>query len=267
MFSTYNFSEILSGIGDELRNHGYDLLLFMISPLEKIDYAKVFQSQKVDACIILGAQDSEEHLASLQELHRLKLPFCLINQRYEGCSFLEVDADHERGSSLAVEHLLAQGYHKIAFINGSSMYSNSRDRAAGYVSSMKKSGLDAHLHQYYEGNYSRKSGYLLAPEIWDNRNEIDAVVVANDRMAIGLHQGLHEIDPHRQHPFALIGCDDSDAARLHQPALTSIHVPFFEMGKVATLQVIQQLKNGQPHLPIRNTLATHLVIRESTRKK
>lgn len=267
VFSTYYFAEILSGIGDEVRNHGYDLLLFMISRQEPIDYVKLVQSQKVDACLILGAQDTMEQRTSLLALERLNLPFCLINQRFDGLGFHEVDANHERGSQMATEHFVAHGHRNIAFINGSSGYSNSKDRAKGYKTAMELAELEVNQHLQFTGNYSRKSGYLLAPHIWEKRKEIDAVFVANDRMAIGLMQGLHELDSRSQTRIPMIGCDDSDAAKLHQPPLSSIHVPFFEMGQVATQQVMNQLKNGKSQASRCTMLDTHLVIRESSQRK
>ncbi len=267
LFSTQYFSEILSGIGEEVRQHGYDMLISMFTPHKEIDYSKLFLSQKVDACVILGSQDTFEQRASLLELQRLQLPFCLINQHFVDLGFQEVDADHLQGSLFAIHHLVEQGYRRIAFVNGSALYSNSRDRALGYEIAMKQAGLEPLLHLHLEGNYSRKSGYQLAATVWEQRDDIDALLVANDRMAIGLMQGLREIDPHASQRFAIVGCDDSDAARLHNPALTSINVPFFDMGKVATKHILQSLKEPSLRPTLLTQLPTHLIIRESSLQK
>ena len=57
LFSTYYFSEILSGIGEAAKGAGYDLLLIFQSPGEAKDYARQLQMKKIDACIILVSQD------------------------------------------------------------------------------------------------------------------------------------------------------------------------------------------------------------------
>ncbi|UUZ83535.1 LacI family transcriptional regulator [Paenibacillus sp. P26] len=58
IFSTYYFSEVLSGIGEKVKEKEYDMLLMFRSPGEESDYSSLFRSQKVDACIILGATDT-----------------------------------------------------------------------------------------------------------------------------------------------------------------------------------------------------------------
>ena len=55
LFSAYYFAEILSGIGEQVREIGYDLLLLSaVTPDHELDYGRLYRSQKVDACVILG---------------------------------------------------------------------------------------------------------------------------------------------------------------------------------------------------------------------
>lgn len=250
IFSTYYFSEVLSGIGKQVMESGYDMLLKFRTPGLENDYSKLFLSQKVDACIILGATDTPGERASLDRLQAAGHPFCLVNQHFAGASFNEVEADHVQGSYMAVKHLLGKGLRRIAFLNGSAEFSNSRDRLQGYLTAMREAGAlpegpwDASAvpaHLYYEGNYSRTSGYRAAERLCANRGRIDAVFAANDRMAIGLMQGMRErgVEPGRD--IAIVGYDDSDAARVTDPPLTSVSVPFFEMGRTAAERLLQAI--------------------------
>jgi DNA-binding LacI/PurR family transcriptional regulator len=265
LFSTYYFSETLSGVGEQAREMGYDILLMLLSPEEPIDYVRLYRSQKVDACVILGSMDTPEHRHSLQQLCELKLPFCIVNQHFNGMDINEVDADHVYGSYQAVRHLQNQGFSRIAFLNGSSLYSNSRDRLEGYLKAMREADFDHGDKLLFEGNYSRKSGYAAAAEIWERRASIDAVFAANDRMAIGLVQGLRERGWEAGRDYGLIGCDDSDAAKVSSPPLSSIHVPFYEMGKQAARMALDQAVSGNGVQMIKEKLPTHIVIRESSR--
>ncbi len=83
LFSTYYFSEILSGIGETVKRCGYDLLLIFREPDGARDYAKLFRTQKIDACIVLGSENVPEERAALAELKAGGFPFCLVNQRYD----------------------------------------------------------------------------------------------------------------------------------------------------------------------------------------
>ncbi|NOU93861.1 substrate-binding domain-containing protein [Paenibacillus sp. LMG 31456] len=266
LFSTYYFSEVLSGIGAKVKEMGYDLLLMFRSQDEESDYNDVFRSQKVDACIILGAADTPRERQQLKKLEEGGHPFCLVNQHFTGERFNEVDADHTAGSYSAVKHLLEKGYSRVAFLNGSSQFSNSGDRRQGYIQAMREAGMEPEnlAHLYYEGNYSRTSGYRAAAAVYERRREIDAVFAANDRMAIGLMQGLRELGWEAGRDVAVIGCDNSDAARVTDPPLTSVAVPFYEMGSLAAQRLLEQV-NGEPG-GFQLKLDTELIIRQSCRK-
>jgi DNA-binding LacI/PurR family transcriptional regulator len=265
LFSTYYFSEVLSGIGAKVKETGYDLLVMFRSLDEESDYKDRFRSQKVDACIILGASDTPKEREQLKELEAEGHLFCLVNQHFAGESFNEVDADHSGGSYEAVQHLLATGYRRIAFLNGSPQFSNSADRYEGYRRAMQEAGMDpqALLNLYVEGNYSRTSGYRAAAAFYERRHEIDAIFAANDRMAIGLVQGLRELGWEAGRDIGIVGCDNSDAARVTDPPLTSVAVPFYDMGSLAAERLLAQV-NGEPG-GFQVKLATELVIRQSCR--
>lgn len=267
LFSTYYFSEILSGVGEALRSFGYDVLLLFREPEEEYDYAMLYKTQKVDACIILGARGQEQEQEKLRELEAEGFPFCLVNQEFTGAPFSNVDATHVEGSLLAMNHLIEQGCRQIAFINGPLHYSNSLERAEGYRRAYELQGLSYREEWCYEGNYSRTSGYALSSRLLEDirRGQIDAVFAGNDRMAIGLCQGLKEHGCVAGHDYALVGYDDSDSARLCDPPLTSVHVPFYEMGNRAAEIVVERLESEQEELkPITERLATELKVRASS---
>ncbi|MEK4142226.1 MULTISPECIES: LacI family DNA-binding transcriptional regulator [Paenibacillus] len=268
LFSTYYFSEILSGIGSKAREEGYDLLMLFRNAEEPMDYSGLFKMRKIDACIVLGAKEEPGELASLRRLKEENHPFCLINQHFAGEAFHEVDADHVEGSWQAAKHLLEQGFTRIAFLNGPESYSNSRDRLTGYARALAEVNLSVDSSLLFEGNFSRKSGIIAAKEMLPLLDEIDAIMVANDRMAIGLQQGLQELGIPRDRLPAIVGYDDSEAAELTTPALSSVRVPFYELGELAAAQIIELLGNNLADIPapaVQIKLPTELVIRASSK--
>lgn len=268
LFSTYYFSEILSGIGSKAREEGYDLLMLFRNAEAPMDYNELFKMRKIDACIVLGAKEEPGELASLRRLKEEDHPFCLINQHFAGEAFHEVDADHVEGSWQAAKHLLEQGFKRIAFLNGPESYSNSRDRLTGYTRALAEVNLSVDSSLLFEGNFSRKSGIIAAKEMLPLLNEIDAIMAANDRMAIGLQQGLQELGIPRDRLPAIVGYDDSEAAELTTPALSSVRVPLYELGELAAAQIIELLGNNLAEVPapaVQIKLPTELVIRASSK--
>lgn len=266
MFSSFFFSEILSGIGSKARELGHDILLLFQTPGESMDYVRWFHAHKIDTCIILGAKDDPEELLALRRLAEEGLPFCLINQHFEGEPFSEVDADHVQGSYMAVRHLIEQGYRRIAFMNGPLTYSNSRDRLQGCEKALAEAGLVLEEELIFRGNFSRSSGITAASELMKVIDQVDAVFAANDRMAIGLMQGLRDLGLSEERFPAMFGYDNSDASQVTTPELSSVKVPFYEMGEIAVAEVLKRLEQGAsaPDQPFRIMLPTELVIRASS---
>lgn len=264
LFSTYYFSEILSGIGETVKEKAFQLMLMFRSPDEPMDYTALFRTRQIDACIILGSQDVPGEREALLELTERSYPFCLVNQRYDGLQFSGVDADHVGGSCEAVKHLLSQGIRRIAFLNGPRQFSNSEDRLAGYKMALAEAGVPYRPEDVFLGNYSRKSGYEAAAPLYDRFSQYEAVFTANDRMAIGVLQGMRERGLEAGKHYALVGYDDSDASRLTVPQLTSVHVPFYEMGKIAAEQLLAQVEQER-NTVFYKQLSTSLIIRLSSR--
>jgi LacI family transcriptional regulator len=269
VFSTYYFSEILSGIGETAKRYGYDLLLMFRAPEEPRDYTMMFRSQKVDACVILGADDRPEERAAIRELEQNGNPFCLVNQRFDGISYNTIDAEHEEGSYAAVSHLLERGCRRIAFLNGPESYSNSTDRLRGYRQALAKEGIPFDAGRLFAGNYSRKSGYEASRAVAEaiTAGEIDGIFAANDRMAIGLLQGLRERGIEVGKDVALIGYDDSDGARLTEPQLSTVSVPFFNMGSLAAAKLLDGLRDSEGgEIAFHDKVPVRLVVRGSTER-
>jgi len=262
LFSAYYYSEILSGIGHEVERHGYSMLVQFRHAGEAPRYESAFQKRKIDACIILGAKNNEEDLQALAKLHQGRYPFCIVGGRTP-YPYSEVDADHINGSRLAISHLLENGSRRIAFVNGPLVYSNSVDRLQGVKSALAESGLEDQA-LYYEGNYSRKSGYELAEQLYEARHRFDAIFAANDRMAIGLMQGLKERGMEAGRDYALVGYDDSDTARVADPAMTTVRVPFFEMGRIAAERLLDLACGSGGAEPFKELLDVELVVRRSS---
>jgi LacI family transcriptional regulator len=264
LISTYYFSEILSGIGHEVREHGLSLLLQFQSPDLEPAYSLPFRTKKIDGAIILGAREGERELAAFRELREMEAPFCVVGARFAESGFCEVDADYRHGARLAVRHLYEQGYRRIACVTGDPHYSNTLDREQGVHAEFRRLGIPHDDHLRVPGNYSRKSGYEAGARLYEMRGRFDAVFAANDRMAIGLMQYLKEQGMEAGRDYGLVGFDDEDASRWCDPPLTTVRVPFFAMGRRAARMIIDMLNGTRDLGETREELPVELVVRRST---
>jgi len=266
LFSTYYFSEILGGIGQAVHAQGYGLLLLFRDPTVVYDYVSLYKTMRVDACIVLGASTLPAEKEGIRKLADAGVPACIMDQRYADIRTGIVEADHVRGAYIAVRHLIELGHRRIGFLNGSPQYSNSEDRLAGYRKALTDAGIAVDESLLYAGNYSWTSGHAAAAAVHADLDRLDALFVANDRMAIGLMKGLRDRGCKLPDDLPIVAYDDSDAARLNDPSLTSVHVPFFEMGRLAANRLLEQLSSEEPPESrelIKERLEPRLVIRRS----
>ncbi|MCC3373934.1 LacI family DNA-binding transcriptional regulator [Cohnella sp. REN36] len=264
LFSTYYFSEILSGIGEAVRTGGQGLLLLYRDPGQPFDYVSLFRTRRVDACLILGASSLPQEEAGIRALAKEGVPFCVVDQRFAEPAVPAVVADHIGGSFAAARHLLAAGHTRIGFLNGSPQYSNSADRDRGYRLALAEAGIEADERVIYEGNYSRKSGYEAAELVARDLDRLDALMCANDRMAIGVIQGLKERGIPLPDALPIVGYDNADASSLIDPPLTTVEVPFYEMGQRAASRLLDALAGRPGAAPAGlEIVPTRLVVRKS----
>ncbi|EXX87115.1 LacI family transcriptional regulator [Paenibacillus darwinianus] len=267
LFSTYYFSEMMSGIGEAARAHGCGLLLLYRDPAVPYDYVSLFRTQRIDGCLVLGANSLPSETTGIAAMAEAGLPFCLIDQSFDDPGVSAVVAAHETGSYHAVSHLIESGFGRIGFLNGAPQYSTSADRLAGYRRALEESGIGFDPGLLYEGNYSMRSGQAAAAAVFADREKLDAVFVANDRMAIGLLQGLRERGCETPEDMRIVGYDDSDASRISDPPLTTVKVPFYEMGLTAADMLLERIPGWSAGASVfRRTMPTELVVRKSSAK-
>ncbi|WP_307336622.1 LacI family DNA-binding transcriptional regulator [Metabacillus malikii] len=264
IMSTHYFSELMSGIGAMLGEMGYGLLLLFQSPDEPKDYVQLFRSQKVDGLIILGSKNATGEVEALTRLHELQLPYCLINQTYTGHLFHSIDANHVQGSLEAVSTLIKQGIEQIIFLNGPLEYSNSSERLEGYCLALEQAGIVKNTDYIFQGNYSRKSGYKIAADIAPYLSTCKAIFAANDRMAIGLMQGLQDLGYRATVDYLLIGYDNSEMSRMTTPSLSTVNVPLFDMGQLAAKKILQLISQPTDTF-INERLPVTFIERQSSR--
>ncbi|MGH3083324.1 MAG: LacI family DNA-binding transcriptional regulator [Gaiellaceae bacterium] len=93
-----------------------------------------------------------------------------------------------------------------------------------------------------------------------------AILAMSDVLALGALQAAAEVGIRVPHELSIVGFDDSPAAELATPALTTVAQPFEEKGRLAAEQLIEAVEHGRSMDDDRRRtiLPTELVVRDST---
>ncbi len=222
-------------------------------------------AENVDGLIISGSALSSfvgiEGLKMFCERYR-PLPMVNLSVGLEGIPSVLVDND--QGMRQVLIHLIdVHGCRRVAFIPGPADNAEAQERYQAYTDVLRKYGLpfDPDLVTP-AGDWNPSSGYDGVQVLLDQRKvSFDAVVAANDGMAIGALEALQKWGLVVPDDVIVTGFNDSDEVRFVTPPFTTIRLPIHDQIKQAMKMVLAQLR-GDPVLE-QVILPTELVVRQS----
>jgi LacI family transcriptional regulator len=154
----------------------------------------------------------------------------------------------------AVQHLVERGHRRIAFIGRSESLLNPDisatvgARYAGIDDALAKAGV-TFAHQVAGPIWEPDLGYRGMLEIIDAAS-VTAVVTANDRVAFGVYQAAAERGLRIPDDLSVISFDDEYLASYLRPQLTTMQIPYLEMGRLAMDLVLDGDPPAQTLVPM-----------------
>ncbi len=257
------FPEMARAVEDIARDNGYNVLLCNTDDKRDrlIDYINSLSSQYVDGIIINSHNIVKE---DLQKLDRLGIPLVMMDRVLDDHDFTSITVKNREGGRVATQHLVNVGCERIAHISGLEDELNSTHRMWGYrdvVSNM------SWFNPSWIGKaeFSVKSGYQVAKELFVRHPDIDGIFCSNDLIAIGALKAAYEWGKKIPNELAIVGFDGIDMSGLTVPGITTIQQPTYHMGELAMEELLKQIE-GQNNEPKKYELDVELILRESTMK-
>lgn len=253
-------SKIVEGIRNEAKKTGYAISLAVVDTKQNsLDSAiRELKSQQVDGILINIPVAPDKALQLVKDYPAI--PFVFIDVDPD-TPVNQVMADHHTGGRLAAELMIKQERRNFAFINGPTCSSAARLRTQAWSEVIKKAG--ASIVSESTGDWCAESGYLAAIQLFARSETIDAIMVANDQMALGALRACRELNLSVPESVAVIGFDDTNNSGFFCPPLTTIQQDFQEIGRQAVTEIFSCLKTPKQK-PIQVSVAVKLVERQST---
>ncbi|WP_312411144.1 LacI family DNA-binding transcriptional regulator, partial [Pseudescherichia sp.] len=137
--------------------------------------------------------------------------------------------DAAQGARLGAEHVLTLGHRVIALLAGPPSSVSARARLAGWLETLTNANITpaASVH----GDWSAASGYEQASQLLASRPLPDAILVANDQMALGVLRACAEMGIAVPDQIAVVGYDDTADSAWYTPPLTTVRQAFKEAGE------------------------------------
>jgi DNA-binding LacI/PurR family transcriptional regulator len=251
--------QVLSGVEEHLIEEGYFYLT--ASHRRKPDlieeYPRLFMDRSVEGFIFIDT--------ALEKGTGI-LPSVIVagHHKIEGAT--NVVLDQKRAAELALRHLYQLGHRKIAFMRGGSHSSDADDRWDCFMAVARdlKLAVPPELVVQLKLRVSTPElGYEPANELIQRGADFTALVCYNDVAAIGAIRALMNHGLHVPADVSVVGFDDIQSAAYHNPSLTTIRQPLYNMGITAARILLQRIR-GQATSSEIVSIHPDLIIREST---
>ena len=223
------FTETIQGISDAVAGAGLQILLgdYSYSPEREHNLVRALIGRQPEAIVMVGAVRS----ASLRTLLKsLSVPVIETWDLTRNPVDTVVGFSNREVGAAVARYLLVRGRSRLGFVGG--LDPRSKARGAGFTQALVKAGAPPPALEIVDGT-SITTGRQAGARILDRAPETDAVFFASDVLAVGgllLCQKQGIAVPRE---VALVGLGDLEIARELRPALTTVKVPAYEIGKRA----------------------------------
>jgi signal transduction histidine kinase/DNA-binding LacI/PurR family transcriptional regulator/AraC-like DNA-binding protein len=220
-------------------------------------------ASNVDGLIVTGGLGHYIGPASLQKFCERFRPLPLVSLEFLLDGFPSIIPDFYTGMRSLMKHLIeVHGHKRIAFIRGASDSKTGEDRYRAYLDSLAHHGLSVDLNLVAPGNFFPPSGADAVRLLLDERRAtFDALVAANDDMAIDAMQVLQTRGIRVPDDVAITGFDNLEIARSMLPQLTTVELPSQKEVHLAAEMLLALLRGDS--VPERLEIQMEVVLRQS----
>lgn len=257
------FADTIDGLTDELGAQGYQLLLGATgySLGEETRLINAILAQRPAGIVVTGLQ----HEPAAETLLRAARIPVVETWNVDGRPIdMAVGFSNFNACHAMVERLVARGARCIGYV-GAPTLANDRaaQRVAGYRAAVTALGLEASDSLIYEGKFSFAAGAGRLRDLLASRPDVDAVFFGNDILALGALFECQRQGIRVPADLAIAGFDDVELAASVAPALTTVRIHRYEIGRQAAHKILERLQ-GDTTPPALSDLGFEIIERETT---
>ncbi|MBR3306548.1 MAG: EAL domain-containing protein [Lachnospiraceae bacterium] len=249
-------SRFIRGFFEKAFSEGFDVCVFSMhfmyqnTTVRERGDANIFRlanPELFEAVVILSDTMQSPGVLSAVE-NELKKNFTkpVLAVDLDSESFPSVWTDGYTPQRKLIDHLIeVHHYTDIAFLTGKRWHPHSIQRLKAYEDSMRAHGLEVREDREFYGDFWYSSGEVCVKELLRSESGLPrAIACANDCMAIGVCQALHENDISIPDEVAVVGFDCTEEGRYSPVPLSSAYMPARSTGEHAAESIISMINGG-----------------------
>jgi len=264
------FGSVVHGIESMANQHGYNILIYQSNESWEHEQKGIetFLNARVDGIMVSMAKEANDY-AHFINVKKTKTPIVFFDRAHDALNIDAVVVDDHKAAFMATEHLINNGYKRVAHISGPLHINIFKARFQGYKDALKKHGIVYDPKLLFKGDVSISSGVQAIEKFLQLPNPPDAVFAVEDFTALGAMQELkrhHVLIPGE---FGVIGFANERFGEYITPSLSTIDQQTVKMGEEAFTLLYKLIGNkGKKELAVQTTVLEPIpVYRESSAGK
>lgn len=255
------FAGIIKRVQNVANEMGYSLLVCDSDERldSEIEHVNLMFRNRVDGLIAMPVGNESSHFAEWIQRGR---PLVFVDRCFDELSTDSISVDNYSGARKGVEHLIAHGHRRIAFIQGLADTFTNRARLAGYRDALTEAGLPVPEDLIVGGDYREERGYMETKLLMSMGAPPTAIFATSDLITLGVFRAVYEEGLSIPEDVSLVMFDDFEFAPYMRCPPTAIRQPKKLMGELAVKMLDDAIK-GRTDQEKRVRLKTSLIERDS----
>lgn len=262
------FSAAIRGIEDEAVNKGYGVIVCQAhNDIEKEQRAidTLVRSQVEVIISSVTKSTSKSQFKNYQKVIDFGIPVIFFDRIIEKMGVNTVVVDDFSGAYQATQHLIDQGYKRIAHFAGDFTTQIYKERLKGYQEALIDNNYPLEKELIIECSSNIELGKTKTNLLFNSPNPPDAIFSSSDFAALGALQQLKALGKKVPEEVGIIGFANEPFSSFVEPSLSSVNQFSRELGKIAAQIFFDHVKRNTFEQPIKQiVLQPKLMIRNSS---
>ncbi|SEE96458.1 LacI family DNA-binding transcriptional regulator [Ruania alba] len=256
------YAEMLRGIQDAAEATGYVLILTEANRIlpESNLLRKLVGEGRVDGLLLRSPHTFEVDMRSAKRQYSV----VQLDHGHTTSDRGGVQLNHRRGARVATEHLLDLGHERLAFVGGTTGYFADDERRVGFREALTDAGHDVREEWICPVGFAPTDGYEVARTLLKTKKRPSAMLVSNSTTATGVLGAAADAGIRVPEDLSVIGYHDVEAAAFTRPALTTLKMPFYELGYAGQSALAAMIDGGARVDEVIDDPAPRVIVRGST---
>lgn len=266
------FADIIAGIEQTCFENDHRLIICQSDESfeREVQAVETLIQQNVDCVLISLSQETKttDHLKEIINHNIQLVQFDRVDHAFG--SHILVN-DNQEASFKAVQHLISQGYKRIAFFGGPDYLPLYKERKQGYLDAIRTSGLIIPYNFIVDNILKKEPAEAAAIELLKLKTAPDAFFSVSDYAALGVLKAARLYNKKVPEDIGIIGFSNEAFTEVTSPTLSSVSQQSKKMGRetanVYFNHVLNQRADDKAFPSLKLIIESSIIVRESSCRK